>query len=137
MAGEAKTAGNARNDKDKIDVDDVAAEEEVDIDLDELDDSLRSEAVGKSTTVRIDGEVIHVQHAGDWSSSAMRASMSGDWETWAREVILDDDEFETWMEADLRNYQIEAIFSECGKKARMNMGKSRRQSGSSRRTRRR
>jgi hypothetical protein len=111
--------------------------EEVDVDLDELDETLRREAVGETTSVRIDGVIIHITHAGDWSSTAMRAASGGDWDTWAREVIQDDDEFRSWDEADLRNYQIEAIFRECGRQARMNMGKSQKRSGSRRAGRRR
>jgi hypothetical protein len=111
--------------------------EDVDVDLDELDEGLRAEAIGKSTTVRIDGKVIHIIHAGDWSSSAMRAAANGDWETWAREVILDDKEYQTFMDADLRNYQVEAVFEQCGRQARMNMGKSRGPRGSRRNSRRR
>jgi hypothetical protein len=109
---------------------------EVDVDLDLLSDTLRKEAVGESTTVRIDGTIIHVAHAGDWSSSAMRSAATGDWEAWAREVIFDDEEFQAWVDADLHNYQIEAVFNECGRQARLNMGKSRRQSGSRRTSRR-
>jgi hypothetical protein len=107
--------------------------EEPDIDLDDLDESLRREAIGESTTVKIDGQIIHILHAGDWSQTAMRAATSGDWETWARESIIDDKEFDAWMEADLRNYQVEAIFQECGRTARMTAGKSRGHSSSRRR----
>jgi hypothetical protein len=118
-------------------VPDDDSEIDADVDLDELDEQLRREVVGKSTTVRIDGKVLHIMHAGDWSSSAMRAATNGDWESWAREVIIDDEEFGIWMDADLRNYQIEAVFNECGRKARMSLGKSRRPSGSRNRSRRR
>jgi hypothetical protein len=109
----------------------------VDVDLDRLDEVLRKEAVGEKTTVKIDGKIIHVAHAKEWSSSAMRAASNGDWDTWAREVIDDDDEFRLWIEADLLNYQVEAVFNECGRQSRMNMGKSRRHSGSSNHSRRR
>jgi hypothetical protein len=112
-------------------------EQEVDIDLDAIDEALRAEAIGKATTVRIDGKVIHVQNAGDWSSTAMRAMTAGDFEAWAREVIDDDKEFEVWMDADLRNYQMEAIVLQCAKKSRLGLGKSRKRSGSSRNSRRR
>jgi hypothetical protein len=115
-------------DPDEPELDDEA----VDVDLDDLDDALRREAVGQSTSVRIDGKVIHVTHAGDWSSSAMRAAGNGDWDTWAREVIEDAGEYRTWVEADLHNYQIEAVFLECGRQSRMNLGKSQRRSGSRR-----
>ena len=111
-------------------------EEPVDVDLDLLDESLRDERLGKATTVKIDGQIVHVLHAGDWSSSAMRAASIGDWDTWAEQVIPDETEFKVWDEADLRNYQIEAIFQECGRQARMTMGKSRRAGGSRPRSRR-
>jgi hypothetical protein len=112
-------------------------EQPVDVDLDAIDDVLRKEVVGEGVTVRIDGKVIHVSHAKDWSSSAMRAASSGDWDTWAREVIDDDAEFRVWVEADLKNYQVEAVFEECGRQSRMNMGKSRKRSGSPSRSQRR
>lgn len=106
--------------------------EEVDVDLDGMDESLRNERVGKPTSVRIDGKVIHILHAGDWSSSAMRAASMGDWEGWAREVIVSNEELLIWMEADLHNYQVEAVFEQCGRAARMNPGKSQKRGGSPR-----
>lgn len=115
----------------------VDLEEEVDLDLDAEDERLRAEALGKSSKVRVAGKVVHILPAGDWPSSAMRAATSGDWDTWAREVIEDDDEFSTWSDANLRNYQIEAVFTELGRKARMSMGKSQRRSGSRRNSQRR
>lgn len=126
------TADEIRREGDEAD-DDV----DVDVDLDLLDETLRREALGQATTVRIDGEILHISHAGDWSSTAMRAAASGDWETWASEVIEDKEEFQAWMDADLHNYQIEAIFTECGRQARLNMGKSRRSAGSRRSGRKR
>lgn len=111
-------------------------EPEVDVDLDLLDEALRRESVGEPTTVRIDGKVIHIMHAGEWPSSAMRAASVGNWEDWATAVITDSAEYEAWLEADLANYQIEAVFAECGRQARMSMGKFRRSSGSSRNSRR-
>lgn len=107
-------------------------EEEVDLDLDAQDEQLRREGLGQPSTVRLDGQVIHILHAGDWSSTAMQAASTGDWDTWARQVIEDDEEYATWNAADLKNYQIEAVFRECGRKARMSMGKSQRRSGSRR-----
>jgi hypothetical protein len=111
--------------------------EEVDLDLDLIDEQLRKERLGKATTVRIDGAVIHILHAGDWSSEAMRAASIGNWEQWAEAVIPDKEEYEIWLEADLRNYQIEAVFMECGRQSRMSMGKSPRPSGSRKRSRKR
>ena len=110
---------------------------EVDIDLDLIDDELRRESVGESTTVRIDGTVIHVAHANSWPTSAMRAAARGDWEEWARQVISDDTEFQAWADADLANYQVEAVFAQCARTARLNAGKSARLSGSRKRSKRR
>ena len=111
--------------------------EEVDLDLDSLDEALRREALGEPTTVRIDGVIIHIAHAGEWPSSAMRAANTGDWETWARAAIQNDAEYQAWLDADLANYQIEAVFAECGRQARLSTGKSARLSGSRHRSRRR
>jgi hypothetical protein len=108
-----------------------AQSEEVDLDLD-ADDALLREAVGKPTTIRVDGKVIHIDHAAEWSNTAMAAATQGDWDTWAREVINDDSEFEDFVAANLVNYQLEAIFTECGKLARTTMGKSQRSGRSSR-----
>jgi hypothetical protein len=112
------------------------ATEDVDLDLD-ANDALLREAVGKPTTVRIDGVVIHVDHAAEWSNEAMKAASQGDWDAWAREVIHDDDEYQAFQDANLVNYQYEAIFSECGKQASLTMGKSQRSARSSRSTRKR
>jgi hypothetical protein len=120
-----------------VDAPDDEPEEDVDVDLDAMDDALRREAVGEQTTVKIRGKILHISHAGEWSSTAMRAASSGDWDTWAREVIDDDREFRVWADSDLRNYQIEAVFAECGRQSRMNLGKSQRHTGSRRGTRRR
>ena len=109
-----------------------AQESEVDLDLDLMDEQLRKERVGKPTTVRIDGEVIHITNAADWSSSAMELASTGNWSGWAREVIENDDEYKVWLGADLKNYQVEAVFDECGRSSRMDAGKSRKQSGSRR-----
>lgn len=111
--------------------------EEVDLDLDLIGDQLRDEMVGDPTRVRIDGVVIYIKHAAAWPSSAMRAAGIGNWEEWAEEVIPDKEQFGHWLDANLENFQIEAIFQECGRKARINMGKSVVRGGSRKRTRRR
>jgi hypothetical protein len=112
-------------------------EETVDVDLDLIGDELRRETVGRPTTVKIDGVIIHVNHANSWPTSAMRAAGGGDWETWGRAVIEDDDEFQAFMDADLANFQVEAIFSQCARMARLNAGKSARFSGTRRNSRKR
>lgn len=103
---------------------------EVDVDLDLISESLRREAVGEPTTVRIDGRVIRVAHASDWSSTAMQAAASGNWEGWAEEVIESPEEYQIWLDADLRNFQVEAVFNQCARQARLTMGKSKKRSGS-------
>ena len=113
------------------------AEEVVDIDLDELDEQLRAESVGKPTTVKIGGVVVHIQHANDWSSSAMRALGNADFDEWAAEIIDDEDELKAFLAADLHNYQLQAIAREAMRQARLNRGKSGKHSGSSRTGRRR
>lgn len=100
-------------------------EEVVDLDLKAEDARLR-EAVGTPTTVKIDGKVIHIAHVAEWSGSAMRAATSGNWDEWASEVIADDEEREHFIDADLMNYQLEAVFDMCGKKGNVKQGKSRR-----------
>jgi hypothetical protein len=110
--------------------------EVVDLDLD-ADDARLREAVGEPTTVRLDGVVVHIDHAAEWSNTAMRAATNGDWDTWAAEVIGDEKELKVFLDADLVNYQLEAIFTECGKAAQVELGKSRNSSHSSRNRRRR
>jgi hypothetical protein len=114
-----------------------AQEPEVDLDLDMMDEQLRKERVGEPTTVRIDGTVINIMNAADWSSSAMELASTGNWSGWAREVIEDDDQYKAWVGADLKNYQVEAVFDQCGRSSRMDAGKSRKQSGSRQGSRRR
>jgi hypothetical protein len=108
----------------------------VDLDLDAEDARLR-EAVGASTSVRVNGNVIHVDHASVWPNRAMRAAVRGDWDEWAEAVIRDEKELDVFRDADLKNYQIEAVFTECGKNAQSDQGKSRPASKPSRNTRRR
>jgi hypothetical protein len=100
-------------------------EEAVDLDL-KVDDVRLREAVGQPTTVRIDGKVIHIVHVAEWPGSAIRASSVGDWATWATETILDDEERNTFLDADLLAYQLEAVFELCAKKGNVKPGKSRR-----------
>ena len=117
-----------REDPGHEDADDVS--EVIDIDLDEIDDSLRREQVGKPIVVKVSGVVVHITHVNDWSATAMGALNTADWNNWATEVIEDIDELDAFLKADLRNYQMEAIAREVMRQARMNRGKSRRQSGS-------
>lgn len=113
------------------DVDDVR----VDLDLDAEDARLR-EAIGEPTSIRLAGKVIKIDHASSWNDVAMRCAARGDWNGWAEEVIQDDDQLDTFISARLANYQIEAVFEQCGKQGQVDMGKSRRPNRSSTRTRR-
>jgi hypothetical protein len=119
-------------DRDNVTPLDSTDDEDIDVDLDAMQD----EAAGTPTTVKLDGTIIHIQHAGDWTSTAMRAASSGDWDAWARSVILDDIEYQVWEDADLTNNQVEAVFTQCGRSARMSAGKSQKRTGSRRSTRR-
>jgi hypothetical protein len=105
--------------------DEQFTDEVVDLDLTVEDKRLR-EAVGKPTTVRIDGMIIHIAHAAEWPASSMRAATQGNWEDWAAGVIPDDDERVAFIDADLANYQLEAVFELCGKAASASRGKSKR-----------
>jgi hypothetical protein len=105
-------------------------DEDVDLDLDLEGDQLRQERVGEPTRVRVGGHVIHILHPGAWPASAMRGASQGDWDAWAGGAIDDPDELKLWMDLDLQNYQIEAVFAKCGESARMTLGKSRKHSGS-------
>jgi hypothetical protein len=108
---------------------------EIDLDLDALDAQLR-EAVGKPTTVKIDGQVVHIANAADWSGDAMQASSKANWDEWAEEVIEDEDELDAFLKANLKNYQYEAIFTKCAELSNQSPGKSQRSAGSSRNSRR-
>lgn len=115
---------------------DGVEDEDVDLDLDLEGEQLRKERVGEPTRVRVGGHIIHILHPGAWPSSAMRGAGQGDWDAWAQGAIDDPEELKLWMELDLENYQIEAVFEKCGQNARLTTGKSKRRSGSPASTRR-
>jgi hypothetical protein len=117
-------------------VEEPDGEVEVDIDLDDLQDQLGAEAEEKPTTVRINGKIIRIVHAGNWPATAYRAMLQGDFDTWAEGVILNDKELKVWMDADLTLAEMEAVVTQCARSARLGRGKSQRQSGSSRNARR-
>jgi hypothetical protein len=101
-------------------------EEVIDLDL-KMEDTRLREAVGKPTAIKMpDGVVVHFDHVADWSSAAMRAASKGDWESWGGEVIHDDEELSSFVDADLANYQMEAVFEKCTDGGQMNRGKSKR-----------
>lgn len=104
---------------------DIDEDEVVDLDLKAEDARLR-EAIGKPTSIRIADKVVHVQHVADWSSTAMKAAVQGEWDTWAIETIIDEDEANHFIDADLANYQLEAVFETCSKGGNQSRGKSKR-----------
>jgi hypothetical protein len=108
---------------------------EIDLDLDALDAQLR-EAVGEPTSVKINGKVVHIANAADWSGAAMQYSQRGNWDEWAKEVIETDEELDTFLDARLKNYQLEAIFNKCAELSNQSPGKSHRSGASSRGSRR-
>lgn len=109
---------------------DTHEEEDVDLDLDLESEQLRKERVGNPITVRVGGHIIHIRHPGAWPGSAMRAAGQGDWDTWAQGVIDDLDELKQWVDLDLENFQVEAVFAKCGDSSRLTVGKSQKRSGS-------
>jgi hypothetical protein len=108
----------------------------IDFDLDK-EDALLREAVGKSTFLRIQGSVIEVMHPSLWSTKAMDAISDARWHVWARDCIEDDDQYDAFVEANLRNYQMKAIYERCGKDGGKDLGKSKRRAQSSRGTQKR
>jgi hypothetical protein len=108
----------------------------IDLDLDK-EDALLREAVGKSTFLRMHGTVIEVMHPSLWTTAAMDAISDARWHVWAREVIEDDEQYDVFVDANLRNYQMEAIYERCGKDAGKDLGKSKKSGPSSRSTRKR
>lgn len=101
------------------------SEEVIDLDLKAEDAKLR-EAIGHTTNVKIDGVVVHISHVAEWSTAAMNAASRAEWEDWAAEAILDDGERDTFIDANLAAYQLNAIFETCSKAGGTTTGKSRR-----------
>lgn len=110
--------------------------EAFDLDL-KADDARLREALGKPTTINLpDGGIVHVANIGEWNGDAMKAASNGDWDAWAANVIDDEDELAAYMDADLVNYQIEAVFEACSRTGGVG-GKSKRSGNSSGRTQKR
>lgn len=123
-----------RNERQNVKEDEIIEAQVIDLDLDAEDIRLR-ETVGKSTLVRIRGMVVEIQHANEWSTTAMAAVNSGDWHAWAEEVISVHEQFEHFKSCNLKNYQMKAIFERVQKDAGLDLGKSRESVGSSLATR--
>jgi hypothetical protein len=128
--------GNTPSDPDQND-DDL----ELDLDLDAEDAVLKAD-IGESTRVKITGHVIDIPHMDLWDYEYARRMSSGDFTGWARGVLSDED-FDVWMSANLKNYQIQAIVAKVTVKGIGNLagknglGKSSQSSRSSARKRKR
>ena len=109
--------------------------DDVDLDLD-AEDTLLREAIGQPLTVRVAGKVISVPHPTDWPHAANAAASRADFTAWAQEVLTPDD-FDVFAGANLRNYQVNALFEHVNKRAGVGPGKSPNSRGSSRNKQRR
>ena len=110
-------------------------DDDVDLDLD-AEDTLLREAIGRPLTVRVAGEVITVPHPTDWPHTANAAASRADFTAWA-EAVLSDADYKVFLAADLRNYQVNALFEHVNKRAGVGPGKSPNSRGSSRNKQRR
>ena len=103
---------------------DLPDEEDVDLDLD-AEDALLREAIGAPTSVKLKGgRVVWIPHPTDWPSAANAAASRADFDAWAAEVLNEDD-YRAWQAANLRNYQINAVFEKVNRRAGVTPGKSR------------
>jgi hypothetical protein len=110
-------------------------EPEIDLDLDAEDQLLR-EAVGQPITVKVGGKVITVPHSQDWPHVANMAAARADFGAWAAAVLSDED-YDTFVKANLKNYQVKAIIERIDKRSGVGPGKSPSSRSSSKSTRRR
>jgi hypothetical protein len=110
-------------------------EDDVDLDLD-AEDTLLREAIGQPLTVRVGGKVIEVPHPTDWPHTANTAAGRSDFSAWAAEVLSEEDR-KVFLAANLRNYQVNALFESVNRRAGVGPGKSPSSRGSSRNKQRR
>jgi hypothetical protein len=108
---------------------------EVDLDLD-AEDTLLREALGKPVTVRVGGKVISVPHSKAWPHTANTAARIADFDNWAA-LVLSPEDYKVFDGANLKNYQVDALFEAIRKHTGMGPGKSPSSQGSSRSTRKR
>jgi hypothetical protein len=97
-------------------------EDFVDLDLD-ADDQLLREAVGQPIRVKVGGQVIEVPHPQDWPHTANTAASNAEFGAWAAQVLSDED-YKVFQGANLRNYQVNALFEHVNKRAGVSPGKS-------------
>jgi len=114
---------------------DLPDDDDIDLDLD-AEDVLLREAVGQPLRVKVGGKVIEVPHPSDWPHTANTAAARTDFGGWAAEVLSEEDH-KVFLAANLRNYQINAIFESVNRRAGVGPGKSPRSPASSRSKRQR
>lgn len=101
---------------------DLPEDEDVDFDLD-AEDVLLREAIGQPVRIKVGGKVIEVPHPTDWPHTANKAATGSDFAGWAAEVLSPED-YKVFSDANLRNYQINAIFEQVNRRAGVTPGKS-------------
>lgn len=114
---------------------DLPEEDDIDLDLDAEDELLR-EAIGTPIRIKVGGKVVEIPHPTSWPYAANQASVRSDFDTWAAEVLSEDD-CKIWQDAHLRNYQVNAVFDKINRRAGVSPGKSPSSRSSSRNKRRR
>lgn len=100
----------------------------------EAESAAEKEARRELVQGELAGRPIYVPPTKQWRSSAMHALRNGDFQSWA-EVVLDDDDYDVWIEVDPTLEQIEDFFEVVNPK--LSAGNSRASRRSSARTRRR
>jgi hypothetical protein len=105
-------------------------DDDIDLDLD-AEDVLLREAVGQPLRVKMNGTVIEVPHPTDWPHTANTAAARADFGAWAADVLSEEDH-KVFLAANLRNYQVNALFEKVNRRAGVSPGKSPRSPASSR-----
>lgn len=94
------------------------------------------EVTGELVQGELAGQTVYCPPTKHWRASALHALREGDFETWAK-VTLEDDDWEVWEKTDPTLGQIEDFFSSINPKLGTSPGNSRSSRRSSRNTRRR
>lgn len=100
----------------------------------EAESAAEKEAKRELVQGELAGRPIYVPPTKQWRSSAMHHLRNGDFQSWA-ESVLDDDDYDIWIEVDPTLEEIEAFFELVNPK--LSAGNSRASRRSSRRTPRR
>lgn len=96
----------------------------------------KKEATGELVQGELAGKVIYVPPVKKWRASALHAMREGDFDTWAR-TTLEDDDWDIWNETDPTVEDIEGFFSTINPGLGTSPGNSRASRRSSKRTPRR